>query len=377
MARYSVDYDGNLDTTDDRVSYGSFDAAVGGIGDRGFQSYGVQDNRRGGGGNLGSFDIGGQDTPGGRAGAGWSALNDARQVGGGGLGNLFGGFTPGRAIGGLLGGLIAGPIGGLVGAGIGGGMGGGRGGWGYVDAQGNQVSAGRDMIDGGGPGRSGDRFEGGGLLSAAGNALGIRPAGYRDRQEMQSQMSADQVRAGIGSAGGIPPVGVTDLTGTSESLPPIVGPISPQPVPSSIPLSAQPGVFSPPPGMTPFPSLTAEQIAALAPVGMGSMAIPGDRATLREIAQLEGSSILPPAIERPYQVDQVTGGRMAARPPRLDASYPNPPNAYAPNNLTSLALNPAFQGNSNVNVGQYDLYSPRVQDSARNRMMFNTGLLGR
>ena len=50
MARYSVDYDGDLSTTDDRQSYGSFDAAVGAIDDRGFDSYSVQDNRRGGGG---------------------------------------------------------------------------------------------------------------------------------------------------------------------------------------------------------------------------------------------------------------------------------------------------------------------------------------
>lgn len=38
-----------------------------------------------------------------------------------------------------------------------------------------------DRIDGGGPGRSGPRFEGGGLLSDIGNAL-MRPYGYRDRQ---------------------------------------------------------------------------------------------------------------------------------------------------------------------------------------------------
>ena len=38
-----------------------------------------------------------------------------------------------------------------------------------------------DRIDGGGPGRSGPRFEGGGLLSAIGNAM-MRPYGYRDRQ---------------------------------------------------------------------------------------------------------------------------------------------------------------------------------------------------
>lgn len=42
----------------------------------------------------------------------------------------------------------------------------------------------RDMFDGGGPGRYGDRFEGGGLLSLLANSL-IRPAGYRQRQGQQ------------------------------------------------------------------------------------------------------------------------------------------------------------------------------------------------
>ena len=37
-----------------------------------------------------------------------------------------------------------------------------------------------DMIDGGGAGRSGDRFEGGGLLSLLANEL-FRPRGYEDR----------------------------------------------------------------------------------------------------------------------------------------------------------------------------------------------------
>jgi len=37
-----------------------------------------------------------------------------------------------------------------------------------------------DMIDGGGAGRSGDSFEGGGLLSDIANAL-FQPRGYRDR----------------------------------------------------------------------------------------------------------------------------------------------------------------------------------------------------
>ena len=45
-----------------------------------------------------------------------------------------------------------------------------------------------DMINGGGAGRAGSRFEGGGLLSLIGNALGIRPYGYEDRlSEMRPQ----------------------------------------------------------------------------------------------------------------------------------------------------------------------------------------------
>jgi len=43
-----------------------------------------------------------------------------------------------------------------------------------------------DMIDGGGAGQAGDRFEGGGLLSDIGNLL-FRPHGYRDRMEELGQ----------------------------------------------------------------------------------------------------------------------------------------------------------------------------------------------
>ena len=44
----------------------------------------------------------------------------------------------------------------------------------------------RDMVDGGGAGRSGDTFQGGGLRSGLLNAIGVRPLGYNQRQaEMQ------------------------------------------------------------------------------------------------------------------------------------------------------------------------------------------------
>lgn len=44
--------------------------------------------------------------------------------------------------------------------------------FGYNDAEGNRVSALRDMFDGGGRGRSGSTFQGGGVISSLGNAMG-------------------------------------------------------------------------------------------------------------------------------------------------------------------------------------------------------------
>lgn len=47
----------------------------------------------------------------------------------------------------------------------------------------------RDMFDGGGAGKFGDKFEGGGLLSMLGNALGIAPLGSRQREEQLAALS--------------------------------------------------------------------------------------------------------------------------------------------------------------------------------------------
>ena len=43
--------------------------------------------------------------------------------------------------------------------------------YGYTSESGVEIPAMIDMINGGGPGRSGDRFEGGGILSALANIL--------------------------------------------------------------------------------------------------------------------------------------------------------------------------------------------------------------
>ena len=61
--------------------------------------------------------------------------------------------------------------------------------FGYTDAEGNRVSALRDMFDGGGAGRSGQQFEGG-LLALLANALGIRPMGYQEQAGPQTQPSS-------------------------------------------------------------------------------------------------------------------------------------------------------------------------------------------
>ena len=62
-----------------------------------------------------------------------------------------------------------------------------------------------DMINGGGMGRAGDKFEGGGLLSLLGNALGIAPYGSRDRQEAAQKALAEGA-ASMSSRGAAPAV---------------------------------------------------------------------------------------------------------------------------------------------------------------------------
>lgn len=59
----------------------------------------------------------------------------------------------------------------------------------------------RDMFDGGGAGRSGQKFEGGGLSDLL-NGLGIRPMGFKDRLEQARPMARP---AGLGQPGPMAP----------------------------------------------------------------------------------------------------------------------------------------------------------------------------
>jgi len=67
-------------------------------------------------------------------------------------------------------------------------------GFGYYDPAAREwVPPGRDMIDGGGAGRSGDTFQGG-PFSGMLNAMGVRPAGYQERQEAAAAAAREQMR---------------------------------------------------------------------------------------------------------------------------------------------------------------------------------------
>lgn len=64
----------------------------------------------------------------------------------------------------------------------------------------------RDMFDGGGAGKSGPRFEGGGVLSEAANRF-ARPVGYSDRERLAGREPTSYFRdafngGGMGAAGG-------------------------------------------------------------------------------------------------------------------------------------------------------------------------------
>lgn len=177
-------------------SFGSIGEVEDYLSGQGYDSYTIDDRRQGGMGTQSGVGMG--------EGAGLLGVAG----GGGGGGGLFGGgrgFTsfgdmfdgggPGRSGSTFVGGPYSAGLNAMgvrpagyterMAAGVAPGPQGQSGfnGYGYTDPKtGQWVSAGRDMIDGGGPGRSGDTFQGG-LASGLLNTLGVRPAGYRQRME--------------------------------------------------------------------------------------------------------------------------------------------------------------------------------------------------
>lgn len=131
----------------------------------------------------------------------------------------------------------------------------------------------RDMFDGGGAGQSGARFEGGGILSAAANAV-ARPAGSRERGEPDMRtgiggFARDMVDGGgfnrsgpafqggpfgglfgaLLNAGGVRPMGYQERLGAvrPQMRPPMPAYMQPPPAPTlaapvGMPFQAQPVV---------------------------------------------------------------------------------------------------------------------------------------
>lgn len=107
--------------------------------------------------------------------------------------DMFDGGGPGRSGGPFQGGGLLSAVGNALtgnrGMGVGPEAGVGFAGYGYQGPQG-WVSAAMDMRNGGGPGRAGNTFMGGGNYSGLLNMAGVRPAGYSDMR-----MTPDQVAA--------------------------------------------------------------------------------------------------------------------------------------------------------------------------------------
>lgn len=127
-----------------------------------------------------------------------------------------------------------------------------------------------DMIDGGGAGQMGDKFEGGGLYSVLGNLVGS-PYGSQDEERKAARMEA----YGSDNIGGGPmaaPAPVTNVAGQPMGAPTGQSPLE-------MFGGQQPAAYTPPPAQSPLEMFGGQQPAAYtAPPpqygGRGSMGMP-------------------------------------------------------------------------------------------------------
>lgn len=112
-----------------------------------------------------------------------------------------------------------------------------------------------DMLDGGGAGRAGDKFEGG-PLSGLLNMIGIKPMGYFDRQATMSS-----------SGGGIPrpaPMGGTPGAAVPPvSTQPMIGNLTPQDIMAAIERGTPPAPYRQPPMPQPARMPTLQEMMEL------------------------------------------------------------------------------------------------------------------
>ena len=93
-------------------------------------------------------------------------------------------------------------------------------GYGYENAAGDRISALIDMINGGGPGRSGGTFEGGGILSLLANAVAKPYGSVRERpgHTPMGATAAPMEVLPVATGAGVEPVETSVLPATEERL---------------------------------------------------------------------------------------------------------------------------------------------------------------
>jgi hypothetical protein len=126
--------------------------------------------------------------------------------------------------------------------------------FGYQTEGGDRVSALRDMIDGGGRGQAGQQFEGG-LLSAILNALGVRPAGFQDVGDPQEAVDP------------MPQAGAPSLMASASTMRPMMRPQAPN---AMVDAPMQPGMSYMPDGE----AFLRQNIAAVPVINQPMMNMP-------------------------------------------------------------------------------------------------------
>jgi len=137
---------------------------------------------------------------------------------------------------------------------IGNAFGGPRDSFGYQAESGDRVSALRDMINGGGRGQAGQQFQGG-LLSAILNALGVRPAGFQDVGDPQNAVEP------------MPQAGAPSLMASASTMRPMMRPQAPN-VMGDAPM--QPGMSYMPDGE----AFLRQNIASIPAINQPMMSMP-------------------------------------------------------------------------------------------------------
>jgi hypothetical protein len=188
--------------------------------------------------------------------------------------------------------------------------------FGYDQNEDQRISFGervRDMFDGGGRGQAGERFEGGGLLSDIGNALG-GPGGFsRGNDNGGGFISPGGLLGGAIGGAFFGPLGglLGGLLGRQigrgqQAVPTPDSGAASLMAPAMAPRPTVPTMRPPQPvGMDGMPALTADQIRLLNELGIDVSGMEGEPATHSELAALlRGPGTLismnNPSVPRPY-----------------------------------------------------------------------------